>query len=520
MNANHPVDPQKENLVLRQRLAEAEEIIDAIRSGGVDAFVAENGQVYTLQSADYIYRVLVDTMNQGAVTLGTDGAILYANRKFSELVNLPADELLGRNFTRLVHVDDQPGFGRLMQHSLQMHSKSDVMLCTPEGKKLSVLLAMSTLVPYGIPAISVLVTDLTEQKRNEETALVRKRLEMSQSAGHVGTFDWDLQTGVILWTKELEQLFGLPPGGFEGNFSGWAKWVHAEDLPRIEQDIADVVQRNRPFHVEYRIIHPDGSLHWIEAKGSVEYDGQGKPLRFVGVNLDITERKQLEIRLERSNAELAEYAAVASHDLQAPLRTISSYLGVLEARYSELFDEKARKYFSYITSSTTLMGRLIRGILEYSQAGGQDAPLDTVDCNQVVREALNNLEESIRMRGAQISVGPLPMVRANHVNLTRLFQNLIGNAIKFCAGGPCVSVTARRSEHEWTFAVSDNGPGIEKEFSERIFKLFQRLTSEAQVPGSGIGLATCKKIVERHGGRIWVESVVGDGSTFYFTIPC
>jgi PAS domain S-box-containing protein len=518
MNSKAAVDLEIENATLRQRLAEAKEVIDAIRSGGVDAFVADNGQVYTLQSADYVYRVLVDSMNEGAVTLGLDGLILYANSRFCELVDMPSDALIGTCFANLVREDERPDFADLMQRSLQARSRDEVTIRTA-AREFSALLSMSALVPFQIPAVSVLVSDLTERKRNEETALIRRRLELSQSVGRVGTFDWDLRTGVVHWTRDLEKLFGLAPGEFDGTYQGWAKWVHPEDLPVAEAQIKQAMTRLEPYHVEYRVVWKDGSVHWIEAKGAVENDAEGKPARFVGINLDVTERKQLELRLERSNAELAEYAAVASHDLQAPLRTISSYLGVLNARYAHLFDDKARKYFNYITESTSLMGRLIRGILEYSQAGGQDSPLETVDSNEAVRQALRNLDESIRQRDARISVQPLPYVRANAVDLTRLFQNLIGNAIKFCVEQPNVTISARRSDHEWIFSVADNGPGIEKGSTERIFKLFQRLTSEAQVPGSGIGLATCKKIVDRHGGRIWVESTVGIGSIFFFTIP-
>lgn len=519
MNMNYPVDQDTEIILLRQRLAEAEELINAIRRGVVDGIIAENGQIYTLQSADYIYRVLVDTMNEGAVTLGLDGTILYANRRFSELMGEQPDGFVGKSFKDFIRDADRDGFSWLMRRGLQMPSRADFTIHTSAGKELCVLLSVSTLVPYDIAAVSVLVTDLTDQKRNEETAVVRKRLEMSQSAGRVGTFDWNLQTGLVVWTKELEELFGLPPRSFEGSYQAWAKRVHPEDLPRVEAVISDGLKTGQTFHAEYRIIWPDGSIHWIDAKGTAENDEDGRLVRCVGVNLDVTERKQLELRLARSNSELVEYAAVASHDLQAPLRTISSYLGVLEAKYASLFDDKAKRYFDYIIKSTALMGRLIRGILDYSQAGGQEAPLEVMEISEPLREAIGHLDEAIRKSQAVVEIGPMPSVRANRVNMTRLFQNLLSNAIKFCTQRPYITISATRGEHEWVLSVSDNGPGIAKSSTERIFKLFQRLASEAEVPGSGIGLATCKKIVERHGGRIWVDSTVGVGSTFSFSIP-
>ncbi len=519
MNDQAAIASASDFLQLRQKLAQAEDVIDAIRRGAVDGFLADDGQVYTLQSADHIYRVLFDTMNEGAVTLALDGCILYANRRFSEMVRLPVDALIGRSFAVLLRDDDQTAFARLIHRGLEIPSRADFLLQPVEGGELSVLLSVSTLVPHGISAVCVLVTDLTEQKRNEETALVRKRLELSQSVGRVGTFDWDVRSGLVVWTTELEALFGLPPRAFDGTYADWAKRVHPDDLAGIEGKIAESLATARPFHGEYRIIWPDGSLHWIEAKGSADYDEQGNATRVVGVNLDVTERKMLELRLARSNAELVEYAAVVSHDLQAPLRTISSYLGVLEARYASLFDDQAKRYFAHVTNGTALMGRLIRGILDYSQAGGADAPVEVIDSADSLREALANLDEAIRQREVVLVSDAMPRIRANRVNLTRLFQNLIGNAIKFCVQQPHITVAARSGEHEWIFSVTDNGPGIAKESTQRIFNLFQRLSHEVEVPGSGIGLATCKKIVERHGGRIWVDSTVGVGSTFFFTIP-
>ena len=519
MNTKARIDQQAEIQQLRQRLAEAEEVIGAIRRGTVDGFIADDGQVYTLQSADHVYRVLVDTMSEGAVTLGLDGAILYANRRFSELVGRPIDALTGASFASYLRAEDRAAFDGLLQRGQRVPTRGDFTLVPAGSVPLCVLLSASTLIPHGISAICVLVTDLTEQKRNEETAQVRRRLELSQSAGRVGTFDWDLRTGRVVWTKDLVALFGLPPDGFDGTYAGWAKWVHPDDLVGIEAKITESLKTGQPFHGEYRIIRPDGSLHWIEAKGSVECDEDGHAIRCVGVNLNITERKQLELRLARSNAELAEYAAVVSHDLQAPLRTISSYLGVLETRYAGLFDDKAKRYFDHVINSTALMGRLIRGILDYSQAGGRDAPVEVMDSGESLREALGNLDEAIRRRDAIVIPGSLPKVRANRVNLTRLFQNLIGNAIKFCARRPQITISASRAEHEWVFSVTDNGPGIDQDCTERIFNLFQRLPNESNVPGSGIGLATCKKIVEQHGGRIWVESTVGVGSTFHFSLP-
>ena len=504
---------------LRRRVTEAEEVIRAIRTGTIDGFITEAGQVYTLQSADHAYRVMIESINEGALTISLDGRILFANRKFCNMVGRPSCTVINEDFRGFLLPAGAAEFGRLVELTLSEPVASHQQLRTETGPPMDVRLSLSSLTGEGIPALTVLVTDLTDQLLHHQTAQIRERLELSQSAGDVGTFDWNVVTGTVHWTREQERLFGLPPGGFDGSYGGWSRHVHVDDLQRMEETIARALGENLPFHAEYRIIIPDGSLRWIEAKGVVIRGSDGTPERFIGINLDITQRKHLELRLAATNEELAEYAAVASHDLQAPLRTISSYLTLINHRYADRFDEKASNYFAYILNATELMGQLIRGILDYSQSSDQTLTAEWIDSAEALAAALQALEDFTRVRSAVITCGLLPRVRCNRINLTRVFQNLIGNALKYCVGTPVISIVARHADNEHIFSVTDNGPGIPAESMERIFRLFQRLHTDQQVPGTGIGLATCKKIIDRQGGRIWVESAPNSGSTFVFTIP-
>ncbi|MFI5296318.1 MAG: ATP-binding protein [Thermodesulfovibrionales bacterium] len=223
--------------------------------------------------------------------------------------------------------------------------------------------------------------------------------------------------------------------------------------------------------------------------------------------------------LERSNKELEQYAYVASHDLQAPLRRITSFIQLLEERYKGSFDQEAAKYLHHVVDGAKKMQTLINDLLAYSRLGTMGKPFLQTDCNKVLDRVLADLDKPIKSCGAVVTYDALPTVTTDELQLGQVFQNLIGNAVKFCRyTQPRIHVSAKRGDDGWLFSVSDNGIGIEKEFFDRIFVMFQRLHTQAEYPGTGIGLAVCKKIVERHGGRIWAESEVGKGSTFYFTI--
>jgi len=223
--------------------------------------------------------------------------------------------------------------------------------------------------------------------------------------------------------------------------------------------------------------------------------------------------------LARSNAELEQFAYVASHDLQAPLATIASYAQLLEKRYKDQLDSKASKFIGNIVQGCTRMQTLIDDLLEYSRVGRSQKPFQLTDCNHAVEQALANLQGAIRETQAVVTYSELPAVMGDISQLVQLFQNLVGNSIKYRHDAPpMVHITACKQEKDWLFSVSDNGIGIATQHQARIFQIFQRLHTQKEYSGTGIGLAICQKIVERHGGYIWVESKPGQGSTFYFTL--
>jgi hypothetical protein len=224
--------------------------------------------------------------------------------------------------------------------------------------------------------------------------------------------------------------------------------------------------------------------------------------------------------LERSNKDLEQFAYVASHDLQEPLRMVTGFLGLLAQKYAPVLDDKAKEYIGFAVDGGRNMQQLIDDLLAYSRVGARGAAAGGVRAKEALGRALAALGGSIRESGAKVEAGELPVVRADATQLAQLFQNLIGNAIKFRSDRPLeIRVGAEAQGGEWVFRVRDNGIGIDPRFHDRIFVIFQRLHTREKYPGTGMGLAICKKIVERHGGRIWVESKVGEGSTFCFTVP-
>jgi light-regulated signal transduction histidine kinase (bacteriophytochrome) len=306
------------------------------------------------------------------------------------------------------------------------------------------------------------------------------------------------------------------------------QYTDQENAKKLFQAFNKVYRTGEPRReCDWEIIRKDGTKRYIEASVSLQKDPSGKPIGFRGIIRDITERKRAEEALKekteelaRSNQDLEQFAYVASHDLQEPLRMVTSYVQLLSQRYKDKLDSDAGEFIGFAVDGAIRMWKLINDLLTYSRVGTRGKELESTDCEAVLNQSLNNLKVAIEEKGAVVTHDPLPTVMADNLQMGQLFQNLIGNAIKFRGNEPPrIHVSASRKGNVWTFSVGDNGIGIAPEYAERIFIIFQRLHGRKEYDGTGIGLAICKRIVERHGGRIWAESEVGKGATFYFTLP-
>ncbi|OGW38215.1 MAG: hypothetical protein A2010_18110 [Nitrospirae bacterium GWD2_57_9] len=383
----------------------------------------------------------------------------------------------------------------------------------------------------GRPLLAVIiVSDVTERKRRDEEfrKLSRQNELILENAGE-GIFGLDLEGKVTFVNAVAAHLLGYAPEELQGSHSH-TTW-HSR-----RPDGSDYPSKDCPIYAAYNegTIHSGEEFFWRKDGTGFFVDFTSRPLyeqdRISGavvVYRDITARKQAEEELrlvladlERSNRELEQFAYVASHDLQEPLRMVASYVQLLERKYRGQLDEKADRYIFFAVDGVQRMQKLIDGLLAYSRVA-RGAKFTMINAGEALGEAILNLSVAIRESRAVITRDQLPEVTADETQLSQVFQNLIANAIKFGKPGiqPVIHVSAQRAAAEWVFSVRDNGIGIEPQYHGKIFQIFQRLHTREQYPGTGIGLSLCKRIVERHGGRIWVDSTPGIGTAFFFTIP-
>jgi PAS domain S-box-containing protein len=321
------------------------------------------------------------------------------------------------------------------------------------------------------------------------------------------------QLAYILGYEE-DELIGRPSLSF----------VLAEDRDTVRENAVRMLKGECSLGYEFRVVNKQAKIKWVmETVVPIYYRRKRATL---GCLIDVTERKQMEERLKQitaelqySNTELEQFAYVISHDLQEPLRMVSSYTQLLAKRYSDKLDNDADEFIAYAVDGTKRMQSLLHDLLEYSRVGTRGKPFSLVNCQHIVEQAIANLKIAIEECGASVSYDVLPTIMGDEGQLVRLFQNLIGNAIKFRREeAPQVHISAKRMNYIVTFSVKDNGIGIDPQHSQSIFEIFRRLHTIEEYPGTGMGLAICKKIVERHGGHISVQSQPGQGSTFYFSV--
>jgi PAS domain S-box-containing protein len=395
------------------------------------------------------------------------------------------------------------------------------------GRRMVVLL-------LTIPAVAVTMGRLkdrlsrsraAQQRAQDEAEATRSQLASIVESSEDAIVSKSLDSTIRTWNRGATQLFGYAPEEVIGRpVTILIPPDHHDEEPAI---LARVSRGERIAHYETVRVRKDGTLVDVSLSVSPIRDASGRIVGAAKILRDISERKhaqqQLAERAERlaqSNEELEQFAYVASHDLQEPLRMVSSYTQLLARRYKDKLDDNAREFIHYAVEGATRMQVLINDLLAYSRLDTRGGNVVPTSSEAGLERALANLRLAIEESGAAVTHGPLPTVIADAVLLTQLFQNLVGNALKFRGAEPArVHVSAERSDDNWLFAVRDNGIGIDPSYGERIFVIFQRLHGRTEYPGTGIGLAICKKIVERHGGRIWLDGASGPGATFRFTLP-
>jgi PAS domain S-box-containing protein len=484
-----------------------------------------------LRESEARFRRTFELAGSGMAHIGMDRRFIRVNRRLCEILGYSEHELLGLTGRQISHPDDLDIINeqrpRLYAGEIDA-VRVEKRYLRKDGSVVWVHFSMTVeRDDAGAPLYEIAVfEDITTQlyaqlKLRESEARYRQTFELAASGiCHVkdGRF--------VRVNKRLCEMLGYPEHELLGR--------HVKDISHPEdRDVTDAGRaRIRAGEIESarfekRYIRADGTVVWCRIAIALVRDVFGMPTYEVAVFDDITDRKKAEAalheaheELKRSNAELEQFAYVASHDLQEPLRMVASYTQLLARRYDERLDSDAREFMSYIVDGASRMKQLIEDLLAYSRVGTKGIAFANVSAEAALRRALFNLRGGIEEARAAVTHDPMPTLPADEVQLGQLFQNLIGNALKFRSqADPKIHIVVTESASEYTFEVRDNGIGIEPQYFERIFMVFQRLHNKGEYPGTGIGLAICKKVVERHGGRIWVESRPGEGSSFFFTLP-
>lgn len=376
----------------------------------------------------------------------------------------------------------------------------------------------------GLGYFEGILEDITNRKKYEEELLnLSSRLQLALAATSLGIWDWDLGTNNTVWDDEMYRIYDVNPKNITLTVSeAWAAAVHPDDLDRVNEELRMAIAGEKDFETEFRVIWSDKSIHYVTGNALVVRDQSGKPVRLIGTNSDITERKEAEEEILQLNKSLEQFANITAHDLQEPIRMVSGFLGLLDKKYSNIIDEQGKSYIYRAKDGADRMSILIKDLLEFSRSGNKAAKKEPVDLKSVLELVNRDMSIVIEDTHAGVHIPPaLPVVTGTESALYRLFLNLVSNGIKFRKKDtvPEVTIGMQETDESWEFVVQDNGIGVEEKNLPRLFQPFQRLHRKEDYPGTGLGLVTCKKIVETHGGKIWLTSEYGKGTGIHFTLP-
>jgi PAS domain S-box-containing protein len=485
-----------------------------------------------LRHSQAFYESLVESLPLMVIRKDMAGKITFGNKLLARDLGLPLGQIIGKTdfdlfpqrlAEKYVRDDQQVILAGRVSEAIEEHV--DAL-----GERLFVHVLKSPIrdVAGQIVGLQVLFWDVTEKHLAEEALenLRRQHELILQSAGE-GIVGVDSQGEIKFANPATARMLGREVDELIGRSFHEMFWPTFAEDPQ-SNPIAVSLRDGTQIHSEDdEFWRADGSTFPVDYTSTAIRDEHGENVGAVIVFEDISVRRQTELELQqavrelaRSNEELQQFAYVASHDLQEPLRMVGSYLQLIERRYKDRLDSDANDFIHFAVDGATRMQSLINDLLAYSRVGTRTKAFVPVDLNDIVQQAKHHLEVTIREKEADVTAAILPTVQGDFTQLLQLFQNLIGNAIKFHgAEPPRVQIAAEQVGLEWRISVKDNGIGFDPQFADRIFVIFQRLFTRTEYPGTGIGLAICKRIVERHGGRIWAESQAESGATFFLTFP-
>jgi PAS domain S-box-containing protein len=488
------------------------------------AYDREEALRETLREKEFLADILEHASQPFAIGY-TDGRIGLLNKAFEQLTGYTKEELHTIDWSTTLtprewweiekqKLDELISTGQPVRYEKEYIRK--------DGSRVPIELLVSiTLDIEGNPEYYYsFITDITKRKRAEENL---KRQAALLDLSYEAIFSWDYDGGIISWNHGAERLYGFNSKEAVGSIS---HDLIKTKFPIPFTEFTEILIKDKIWTGELTHTTKDGREIIVESRQQLINNASNNNI-VLETNRDITERKKTEKKmnktmgeLERSNQELERFAYVSSHDLQEPLRMITLYSQLLERRYRDSLDSDADDFIEYIVENAKRMKQLIDDLLSFSRVNTDVKDFEYVDLEAVLDSVLSSLSMSIEEFNINITHDPLPSLLADSTQMVQVFQNLLINAIKFRGEEPPeIHISAEKGEREWTFSISDNGIGIKPEHQKQIFEVFKRLHTREEYPGTGIGLSICQKIIRHHGGRIWLESELGKGTTFYFTIP-
>tara|TARA_Y100000782_G_C10167780_1_gene258395 strand:+ start:76 stop:1908 length:1833 start_codon:yes stop_codon:yes gene_type:complete len=484
---------------------------------------------YNQERISRLNKAINEIEDYAIILLDRDGTIQHWNKGAQNIKGYTSDEIIGENFKQFYPPADQLAGKpeKLIYKALKEGRAQDEGLRVKKNGDLFWANVVITAVHDdngNVDGFIKITRDLSEKRKAEE-----RMVELNQAISEIEDCAIILlgRDGTVLnWNKGAENIKGYLHNEIIGkNFKQF--YTH-EDIRNHKPDsLLTTAIAKGIAHDEGWRVRKDGSTFWANVTITAVHDSNGNITGFSKITRDLTERKKAEEQrlnhlkeIEAKNKELEQFSYLTSHDLQEPLRTVSTFVDLFQQKYKDHFDEMGIQSLEYISEATQRMQDLILGLMKYNQIG-DSRELSSIDCNQLVKDVISDLNSSITEYEASIQIADLPTLEAYQLEMRLLFQNLLSNALKFHKPNTNVTIKIFHKENDvdHIFAIKDNGIGIDNRHEQRIFSIFQRLNERSSYSGTGIGLAHCKKIVDLHDGKIWVESELNEGSTFYFSIP-
>lgn len=519
---------------LQDRLNVAEDTLRAIREGDVDAVIVAGSrgeQVFSLTESADLYRLMVETMNEAGLAVTPDGTILFANNYLAKMLQVPLEKVVGRPALKFVHPDSSPALHALITSAQEASQDCRLTLVAADGTAVPVHAWGHRLDRPDGPTICIVGVDLTQLEASREMILhleeQREALRRSEARFRAlfensmdAMFLTTPEGGIIDTNASACVMFGVAREVFQRRGLSAIPGADANQLAQLLAERA----RAGLSRKELTFTHTDGTKLYGDVSSVVVKDAQGNTRSFVAIR-DITKQRLSEealaasvAKLKEANRDLSEFANVVAHDLKAPLRAVAGLADIIAADHQDSLGTEGRAKIEMMKSRIRRMHRLIEDILEYSRLGRIEATKIRTDLRTIVDNVVESIAPPVPIK--VVVEGNFPTVPCDPVRMHQVFQNLIGNAIKHMERPEGeIHIGCMPDDGSWRCHVRDNGVGIDQKHFERIFKIFQTLKPKDETESTGIGLSIVRRIVEGHGGRVWVESRIGEGSTFYFTIP-